>query len=149
MPAVAKTGEFDARADFWDTWFCSAHRPTQPHKTGTCFVCNALKMTQQLYDAGCAANGTQRVTPEMMSEIFAQSIQRRNRDHPHWYDHRIAAELLNKRLAAPSVAPEQVLSEEQVRSVFGPWFRDEYIQQKTLALNALLRSHTAAGGKGA
>ena len=27
------------------TWLCKAHLPTQAHPGGTCFVCNALKMS--------------------------------------------------------------------------------------------------------
>src|SRR5258708_39042106 len=51
----------------------------------------------------------QRVTPKMMSDVFAQSVNNTDPEHEHLYDHRIAAELLNKLLAAqPAGTLEQV-----------------------------------------
>jgi len=41
------------------------------------------------------------VTPKMMSEVFAASVTNTDPEHEHLYDHRIAAELLNKMLASP------------------------------------------------
>lgn len=39
------------------------------------------------------------VTPQMMSEVFAETVHTTDREHQHIYDHRIAAKLLNKKLA--------------------------------------------------
>lgn len=35
------------------------------------------------------------ITPKAMSEIFAKSVNNTDKDHPHLYDHRIAADLVN------------------------------------------------------
>jgi hypothetical protein len=61
-----------------------------------CPVCIAAEVL-----AARATSEPPPVTPEMMSEVFAQSVHRRNDpNHQHIYDHRTAAELLNKMLRA-------------------------------------------------
>jgi hypothetical protein len=49
------------------------------------------------------------VTPQMMSKVFAKSINRKDPEHEHIYDHRIAADELNKllALATPAHSPSE------------------------------------------
>jgi hypothetical protein len=70
-------------------------------------ACKDGKQVREMFASECERGRRDRVTPKMMSEVFAQSVNATDSGHEHLYDHRIAAELLNKMLAATSGTPAE------------------------------------------
>jgi len=93
---------------------------------------SARFMVVPLYRLPLAAHdqrSAEPVTPQMMSEVFAKSINNTDPEHDHLYDHRIAAAELNRLLAA---------HDQKVRREVLPLLN--FIQQKRIYILAELET---------
>jgi hypothetical protein len=98
-----QAGATPAPVTFWDTWFCPAHKPTEAHPTGTCFVCNALNNAMGIRCGMCGDTGLQngKPCPQFGCKVGAFVASGGGVERPHGLVNELEREIirLNKTIA--------------------------------------------------